>query len=212
MSQHLVFGSHILELWSEYYNIMAYPPQDRSLIVVDLETSGLDPVKHEILEFACFNEKKGSHHSFKIKPRNIETASERALEINGYSEEAWKDAMEPEDALHRINELLTGGIYLGQNIPFDLRFLNASFDRYGIKSLLGRRHVDTMTLAYEHLVPLGINSLSLGTICEFLDISNEGAHTASADVFRTYEVYRKLNKCTILDRMIWKYKNRNRRG
>jgi DNA polymerase III epsilon subunit-like protein len=186
---------------------MSNLPKDRDLLVLDIETSGLDPEEHEILSFAAFNVAKGFHYYFKIKPRHIETAHPRALEVNGYTEEDWADALEPEEALERINKLMKGKIYLGQNIPFDLGFIRAALEKYGIKSKLGRRHVDTMTLAYEHLVPIGIKSISLAAICDFLDITNDGAHQADADVFRTYEVYRKLHQCTWLDRLYWKYKN-----
>ncbi len=78
---------------------------------------------------------------------------------------------------------------VGHNVGFDLDFLNAGIERAGLKIRLPYNKIDTVTLAYEHLVPKGLKKLSLDTIRGFLKLSTDGAHTALVDVQQTRLVY-----------------------
>jgi DNA polymerase III epsilon subunit-like protein len=183
----------------------------RPLVWLDLETTGLDERQHEIIEFAAVRE-DGAELCFKIQPEHIETAHPRALEVNGYTPEAWaaEDALSLENALHRIvafcKDLAPNPA--GQNVAFDLRFLQAAFRDYKINWPFGYHSVDTMTLAQEHLKPLGQRSLSLHNLCETLRISNDGEHTAMADVHRTMAVWNKLCRANALQRLVWSWRIR----
>ena len=53
------------------------------LVFVDVETTGLDETRHEIIEIAVIRGSQTYHR--KVQPQHIETASPRALEINGFS-------------------------------------------------------------------------------------------------------------------------------
>lgn len=185
----------------------------RPIVWLDTETTGLSTQKHEIIEFAAVHE-DGSELNIKIQPQHIETAHPKALEVNGYTEEAWADALPPGEAVERIILFVkrdgTAPLYAGHNVNFDWRFLQALFESVGRISdwPFHYHHVDTMTVAREHLKPLGQRSISLGALCDTLKISNEGAHTALADVRRTMAVWDKLNRATALNRLVWKHRIR----
>jgi len=166
--------------------------KDKQVVVIDTETTGLKYGYHEVIEFAGYIPSTGETLELKLKPRHIERADSIALKINGYNERDWSKAIEPEKGFITINEFLIDKIIVGHNIFFDYTHLKMSLDNYNISSKMSRRCVDTYTLAYEHLVPLGLESLSLESICNFLGFSNKGAHAALIDVFRTYEVYKYL--------------------
>ncbi|OHD25092.1 MAG: hypothetical protein A2Y38_02805 [Spirochaetes bacterium GWB1_59_5] len=71
--------------------------------------------------------------------------------------------------------------------------------------------MNTVALAFEHLVPLGLNGLSLskpGGICDFLGIPTTGAHTAMADVEMALEVWRRLSRASWLKRLWWRFRAR----
>ena len=196
--------------------------KDRPLLFLDLETSGLDPITNEILELACvLNETTSldtcwglSFHrkvvfEAKIQPRRIETAHPKALEINGYTPAGWKNARPLREVLEYVAELGKDAIIVGQNIRFDMAFLNAAFKELGIEVRIDYHIVDTVTLAFEHLVPLGLKSLSLGAICKFLGVE-PGTHTAMSDTYACREVYFKLRRAGRLKKLWWWARNKLR--
>ena len=68
------------------------------LCFVDVETTGLDPVRHELLELAAVRVDRHTlepldHVSVKVRPERLADADPKALEVNGYSDDAWRDAV-----------------------------------------------------------------------------------------------------------------------
>jgi len=164
-----------------------FPPlKDRPLAFVDVETTGLDPVEHEILEIAIIRESPGgelSEWATKVKPVRLETAQPRALEINGFAKhpELWDDAPTFADIADQVADRLDGCVIVGHNVSFDHGFIKAALQRVGSKARLPYHKIDTVTLVFEHLVPRGCGSLSLDRVREFLGWSLEDAHTALKD-------------------------------
>ena len=178
----------------------------KPLVFVDVETTGLDPNIHEIIEIAILP-LEGPVWETKIKPEHIEKASPKALEINGYRDhpEDWGSAPLFHEIAPEIATRLKNTMIAGQNTNFDMGFIQSLSKRHDIP-LKGVAYswVDTVTLAYEHLVPLGIPDLKLQSICDFLGIPNEGQHTAAADVYRTREAYLKMLRAGHLKRLWWR--------
>ena len=82
---------------------------------IDTETTGLNPAKHEIIEIAIITENEdGTFERWhtKIKPDHIENAHPKALEVNGYTPEAWEGAPNFEDVVPEITSRLKGSIWL----------------------------------------------------------------------------------------------------
>ena len=69
-----------------------HPLRQVPVVFLDVETTGLDPRAHEIVEIAIVALDGQVLLDTKVKPQNIEAASPRALEINGYNEADWADA------------------------------------------------------------------------------------------------------------------------
>lgn len=162
------------------------PLGERPLAFIDTETTGLDSDRHEVIEIAIIlQDAKGrlAHYQTKIQPERIEDADPKALEINGYAAnpKAWKNAPLMSEVGSLITSTLRGSIVVGHNVDFDLGMLRANLQKAGCSTRLPYHKVDTMTLAYEHLAPLGLESLSLDRIRDFLGWSRENAHTAMQD-------------------------------
>ena len=134
------------------------------LLFFDLETTGLDKDNHTILEIAIVKTNwEGevlSTFETKIKPSpaDIIKAHPKALEINGFTEEDWRNAPPPEDVLDAIQAQFEGKhIIVGQNIAgFDIPFLTVFFEKHNRKLKMSRRSLDTMSLIIEHLFPCGL--------------------------------------------------------
>ena len=96
-------------------NILNY----RTLTFLDVETTHLDPEIGEIIQIAILTEDSEGNlkeWSTKIKPQlKLGTYSAKALEINGYNEEDWKDAPFFADIAHLIVSKLQWGPIIGHN-------------------------------------------------------------------------------------------------
>ena len=187
----------------------------KNLIFIDTETTGLKAGKHEVIEIAILTETPDGEveeWSTKIKPRRIEEAHPKALEINGYAanSEAWDDAPDLSEVAPIVAEKLRKGTIIGHNPKFDIRFVEAMLKEAGIESRISHHVVDTVTLAHEHLTPCGIKNRKLDTIRDFFGWSAENAHTAMQDVRDTRYLYHKLIRATPVRRWFWKMQYRLR--
>jgi DNA polymerase III epsilon subunit-like protein len=166
------------------------------LIFLDTETTGLYPNQgHEIIEIAMitrFADGREEIFETKIKPQRINQASAKALEVNGYNEVDWRDAMKMEDAIIEIAKRLPEGMIVGYNPYFDWKFIQAALREYDLEPSYRVRCLDCMVLAFEHLKPLGLRGMSLDAVRAFLDWDKDKSHTAlkdTMDVKRLFDMY-----------------------
>ncbi len=168
------------------------------LAFVDTETTGLELQKHEIIELATIiydpnDDKVTDEWSTKIAPLNIETASPKALQINGYINNPQLYTNNLKSALIKFNSLVKDCMIVGQNIEFDLKFIYKSMAVLNIKPSFGyHRKLDMMSLAWWAVKDTEIPGMSLENFCDYFDVPNVGAHSALVDCRRTFEVYKIL--------------------
>jgi DNA polymerase-3 subunit epsilon len=188
----------------------AKPPlRTKPVVFVDTETTGLDPKKNEILEIAIVALDGSVLLNTKVKPVNLETAHPKALEVNGYNDADWADAPTFAEIKDQVIEHLDHRVFVGQNPQFDRNFIVEALDRVGVEKAYRKvdyHTIDTITLAWEHLVPCGIERLNLDAICEFLGVplDRENRHGALADAQAARTVYLMLLRATEEQRMAWR--------
>ena len=186
--------------------------KDKILAFVDTETTGLDvsPTGAEVIEFTVILEKNGKlidKVTHRVKPSRIELAHPKALEINGYSEDDWKYAIDKETAGFIIEGLLCDNknlVVVGHNVAFDKNGLNALLEECGSEKRVTHRVFDTQALVYEHLTDLGLKSTSLDSVRSFLGWSKDKAHTAEKDTEDCRKLFHKLYQAGLLKRLWWK--------
>tara|TARA_Y100001970_G_scaffold293768_1_gene442996 strand:+ start:11009 stop:11884 length:876 start_codon:yes stop_codon:yes gene_type:complete len=146
----------------------------------DLETTGLDPRKDRIVQYALIgSDVNGSHinqTSF-VDPRvPIPTASTK---IHGINDNDVKGSGSFDKHANEIKDLMDGAIVIGHNVSkFDWRFIQLEFLRAGIEAPAPRAIVDTLTLAKRLKIP---GRHTLGHLCDRYGIEISRAHTADAD-------------------------------
>jgi len=159
------------------------------IIFIDTETTGLDPQRAAVIEVAMIRrEADGSetrYHTY-IKPTEHELANAvpKALEINGYAADSspWDIAPYMSEVGHEITAFTKGAKAIcGHNVSFDENMIKAAFKRHSVEGRIPYHKIDTVTLAHEHLTPLGLHKVSLDKIRGFLGWSMESAHTAMKD-------------------------------
>lgn len=165
--------------------------KNKPLYFIDVETTGLDPNKDRIIEFCII--KKGLFEIVKlhkkVDPEGMRISPE-AQKVNGYDKEKWSDAISQKEAANQIADFMrVSGIIIAHNVSFDSSFVNTLLLKHGHKTL-ARRKVDTYTLAYEHLVPMGLKSLKFDEIRRFMGWAvhnHHDAYTDTVDLYRFHE-------------------------
>ncbi len=175
--------------------------KNKKLAFIDIETTGFDIEKHEIIEIGgvIVEQKDGKplriidEFEIKIKPEHIENADPEALSLNGYSEMEWMFALDKKRAMELFSEKTKDAVMVAHNIAFDFSFLAKAFSETGVENQMFFAKLDTISFAYakfhnKEKAP----RMSLASLCEYFEIQNERAHTALSDARATYEVYKKL--------------------
>ena len=176
-----------------------------NLAFIDLETTGLRPEKHEIIEIGCLIARqipqsgKGPKIEFvtdfeiKVKPTHLETAEPEALRINGYNDADWLFAAGLKNALEELADKTKDCIMVGLNVAFDWSFLEKAFADTGVENKMHFHKLEIMSMAFAKLYDDPIaERFSLRALGDYYKIENPKAHTALADIRTTFEVYKKL--------------------
>jgi len=168
-----------------------------NLAFIDIETTGLNIIKHEIIEIGCViaDQKLEILEEFelKIKPERIENADKTALKINHYNSENWESACELKEAMKTLLEKTKDCIMVGQNVAFDVSFLEYNFAKLGLNNMMHYHKLDTISIAWAKLnKEKDFEHFSLREMCKCFDIKNENPHSALSDARATFELYKKL--------------------
>ncbi|HBR98062.1 MAG TPA: DNA polymerase III subunit epsilon, partial [Gammaproteobacteria bacterium] len=164
-------------------------------IVLDTETTGLDPEDHRIIEIGCVEMRNrqitGNNFHKYLQPDRL--IDEGAIEVHGITNEFLADKPRFEDVMADFIAYVEGAELIIHNAPFDTGFLNAELRRAGHPQTLEVHCpiLDTLALARE-TYPGQRNSLD--ALCKRLDISNahRTLHGALLDSEILAEVYLEL--------------------
>ena len=170
------------------------------LAFIDVETTGFDSDTAEIIELGVVIAKLKDGElivtdqlDLKIHPEHIETAEAGALRVNGYNEADWLFAVTLEDAMKSFADKTDGAIFVAHNLTFDYSFIKEAFKKTGIENKMHYHKLDTITLAFAILHNQDdMNRFSLKALTEYYSIENKKAHSAFADAYATYELFKKL--------------------
>jgi DNA polymerase III epsilon subunit family exonuclease len=169
------------------------------LVWFDLETTGFNPFKDEIIELACLDNEGGVYESL-IKP--VKRIRPKITEITSITNEMVEDQRPCVDILREFVEFIKGdvsetrSIYLiGHNIhSFDMPFVKAKCAEFNIK-FPNVYLIDTMRMSQYILDEYSHN---LAHLCQLFGIDNQNAHRALSDVYATQVVY--CNLCHFFKR------------
>jgi len=160
-------------------------------VVLDVETTGLEPAKgEEIIEIGA--EKLQGREVIGefvrlIKPTKPVPAETTA--IHGLTNENL--ALEGQlikEVMPEFMEFLGSSIIIAHNAAFDVGFLNVELGRLGLP-LLKNQTIDTIEIAKRYLI---LSSYRLQNVAAYLKVPQPSAHRALVDVQTTREVFFKL--------------------
>ena len=154
-------------------------------VVVDLETTGLDPYSGcEIIEIGITEIKNNQivrNYSRLIKPKK--SIPPLITEITGITNEMVENEEGIETVLPRFRKFLNDRVMIAHNAKFDLKFLNYYLKKYDLPT------IDNHLCTLEMLKKYKGKNKKLETACNYYNIINENAHRADSDTKATAELF-----------------------
>lgn len=175
-----------------------FPTDTAPIAFIDLEMTGLEATKHEIVEMAVIRVSQPEltvveEWQTRVLPTHMETADPISLQISGWSAEAWSDALSLKQALTQFVEKTRGHILAGWNMCVDWAFLEVGLGSVGLNTEAHKRILDVMSFAYGRLVPpVSWNALGLDSVATHLGLTLAHHHRALADTRATFDIYKTL--------------------
>lgn len=174
---------------------------------VDLETTGLDPDTHEIIELAAVKTEVGNGKIIILETAEYKVFPNYPVDpfvasLNGYNEEEWgmsEDTTYLPDALAGIFNLMRGAWHAGSNPKFDESFMKkaASELRWGYPRLASYHLLDVSTMAFPLLVEGKVDRLRQESIAKYYDVPG-GGHRAMADTMQCLRILARINNLEVV--------------
>lgn len=165
---------------------------EESFVIADLETTGLSPLKNEIIEIGAIRVEKNKIVDkvvMFIKPEI--PVSYVITNITGITNEMLKDAISVKEGLAVFMDFAKDYPLVFHNAKFDMGFLN-NYRKKCFNSEFNNKCLDTLYISKQILKD--VPNYKLGTLAEYFNISYNGAHRSLRDCEITFEVYKNLNK------------------
>ncbi len=165
---------------------------EKNFVIVDLETTGLSPLKNEIIEIGAIKVENGQvvdTMDIFVKPKN--PVSYFITNLTGITNEMLKDGYEIEDGMKKFIEFSENYTLIAHNARFDIGFLNSNMNSCFNKSL-ENKYLDTVKISKE--IVKDLPNYKLGTLAKYFNVDYEGAHRALKDCEITLDIYNNLNE------------------
>lgn len=161
-----------------------------NFVVLDIETTGLNPRNNEIIEISAIKYKNFEPTecmSTLIKPKKEIT--EEITKINNITNGMCSNAPSISEVIPAFSNFIKGYNLVGYNIDFDLKFLYVN----GLSIFEEKREIfDVLELAKKYIKRDEIYNYKLTEVFEYLAMYRDESHRALSDTYATALVYKKL--------------------
>lgn len=162
-------------------------PRTAPFVVIDVETTGLEPARDRICEVGALRLVGGCEEArFHSLVHPGCPMPEGALRTHGITDEMLRDAPPFVRIAADLRRFLSGSILVAQNAEFDLAFLNSEFQRAGMAKL-ALPAVDTILLARR--VKPGLPSYNLDTLAHHFKVRFTSRHRSIGDCEATGAIF-----------------------
>ena len=171
---------------------------NKPIAITDVETTGLDPIEHEIIEIGLvlINQKTFEiidRLDIKVLPNHPETADSFAIKLNGYNTSEWENAKTIQEVMTLYGEKTKDAIFCAHNVTFDWGFISKAFKETGVKDQMDYHRLNLFTMTWSILRNLGIKKLNMNEVAKFLEIPEEPTpHRTINGTMTEYEIYKRL--------------------
>jgi DNA polymerase III epsilon subunit family exonuclease len=158
-------------------------------VVFDLETTGLDSTKHEIIEIAAIRVNRDSekHDTIQSLVKPSKKIPKKIVEITGITQDMIdRDGEALDHALNEFVEFVGDLRLVSFNAPFDMAFLNVATEKCGVKPF---KNPVSCALKMSRRAWPGRKSYKLADLAKDGNLDTRNAHRALADSQRALSVY-----------------------
>lgn len=179
----------------------------RRMIIVDIETSGLDPKIHGILSIGAVDFENAENKFYgECRLKEGAKVDLKALEVNGFTGEQIKNC--PKSCEELMKEFLDwtktipDRTLAGHNVAFDTGFLKENCKEFGLEWSFGHRYVDSHSGFYLYMRSKGLEIpmkdgravVGMDFILNTLKLKKRDKHNALEDAQLTAEIFKKILK------------------
>lgn len=160
-------------------------------VVIDIETTGLDSGKDEIIEIAAILVKDREVIREFNKMINIDSnIPSEVIKLTGISKSILKEKGSPlVDVISEFREFIGDYTLISHNLAFDVRFLREAIEETGVLDITNQG-IDTLSLARKRI--RGLKSYRLEALMKHFKLSYENPHRSLEDARATMALYHKL--------------------
>ncbi len=159
-------------------------------VVLDLETTGLDSERDEIIEIRAIRYLLGQEdEEFQTFVRVDESLTESVIELTGIQNDDIACGVELEDALNDLLDFIGNSPIVMHNASFDRAFLDRALEEFDLDEL-ENEFIDTLEIARKKLAHVGNHSLD--TLRDYFGLEKAQAHRALGDCRSTRELLLEL--------------------
>lgn len=166
------------------------PLNEKEIVALDFETTGLEPDYDSIIEVGAYLYIDGLiANSIDLLVKPEKPIPYNIQRLTGIDESMVADAIDEKSALEQLGEFIENRPILGQNVGFDIDFLTKRSAKNGLPVWSGKR-IDTKPIAnllFPRLLRYGLSDLAL-----LFAIRMDSPHRAGCDAKTTFEVAKKL--------------------
>ncbi|MHC1747086.1 MAG: ATP-dependent helicase [Cellulosilyticaceae bacterium] len=158
-----------------------------SIVVLDVETTGLDTTKDDIIQIAAIRYgEKGVQDTLDILVKPTKSVGD-SYYVHGFSDaELEEKGVSQQIALRTLLSFIKNAVIVGHNVKYDLQIINSSLYRYELLPVDNKWVYDTLDLA-QKIYP-NLENHKLSTLSALVETNRKPSHNALDDILATSEV------------------------
>jgi len=129
-----------------FFRTNTLPLEKATFCIVDIETNGSKPQKHQIIEIGAVKVKNGEIIGQYESLVQCDEISEHISDLTGISVAETKNAPTLQRVLNEFKAFIGTDIFVAHDVKFDYGFISAMFERYNMQPMLNR-HLCSIDLA-----------------------------------------------------------------
>ena len=169
------------------------PVQEKKIktcIFLDIETTGLRTGEDRIIEIGAVKYEEGKKTDFHKLICIGSKLPDRIVQLTGITDQMLERSDTLKEALKELLYFISGYVLVGYNIGFDLKFLNAGLQEYGMP-LITNQTIDLIQLVKKEKIFL--TDYKLETVLKAYGINENVPHRALQDATLLWKLSSKVN-------------------